>query len=121
MMIDFEDREPAEPMLLGTKIFIVIICLLTAYGWYANAIELWHLVAGLVRVTTKSTIETTLGKVWVTHFDNGDAALWWPDRARVGPAVVDIIDGRAAWKPKYGNWIVPAVHAETLIAEIGDL
>jgi hypothetical protein len=72
-------------------------------------------------VTTKSVIDTSLGKVWVTHFDNGDAALWWPDRARVGPAVVEIIDGRAAWKPKYSNWIVPAVHAETLIAEIGDL
>ena len=48
MMIDFEDREPAEPMSLGTKIFIVFICLLTAYGWYANAIALWHLVAGLL-------------------------------------------------------------------------
>ena len=30
-----------------------------------------------------SVIDTSLGKVWVTHFDNGDAALWWPDRARV--------------------------------------
>ena len=47
MMIDFEDREPAEPMSLATKIFIVIVCLLTAYGWSANAITLWHLVAGL--------------------------------------------------------------------------
>lgn len=61
-------------------------------------------------MTTKSVIDTSLG-----------TALWWPDRARVGPAVVEIIDGRAAWKPKYSNWIVPAVHAETLIAEIGDL
>ena len=24
-----------------------IVCLLTAHGWYANAITLWHLVAGL--------------------------------------------------------------------------
>ena len=31
MMIDFEDREPAEPMSLGTKIFIVIVCLLTFF------------------------------------------------------------------------------------------
>ena len=47
MMIDFEDRAPTEPMSLGTKILIVIVCLLTLYGWYANAVTLWQLVASL--------------------------------------------------------------------------
>lgn len=70
---------------------------------------------------TRSIVETSLGKVWVTHFDNGDAALWWPDRARVGPPVVELIDGRAAWKPKFKNWIVPATYAEDIIAGISDL
>lgn len=72
-------------------------------------------------MATKSIIQTSQGRVWVTHFDNGDVSLWWPAGARVNDAVVEILDGRAAWKPKFKNWIVPAVHAEALIADIGDL
>jgi hypothetical protein len=49
MMIDFEDRDraPTEPMSFGTKILIVIVGLLTAYGWCAKAVTIWHLVASL--------------------------------------------------------------------------
>ena len=72
-------------------------------------------------MSRKSIIQTSLGKVWVTHFDNGDCSLWWPKGSRVNDEVVAVIDGRAAWKPDYGSWIVPAVHAEPLIADIGDL
>ena len=72
-------------------------------------------------MTTKSIIETSLGRVWVTHFDSGDAAIWWPASARVGEPVVELIDGRAKWNPDFKNWLIPRVHAEPLLADIGDL
>ena len=48
MMIDLEDRAPAEPLSTSVRLFIATIGLLTAYGWFANAIAIWHLIAGLV-------------------------------------------------------------------------
>ena len=72
-------------------------------------------------MTRKSIIVTTLGRVWVTHFDTGDVSIWWPERARVGEAVVQLIDGRGKWNPSYRNWTISRVHAEPLLADIGDL
>lgn len=68
-----------------------------------------------------STIETTRGKVWCTHFDSGDVALWWPERAVVGSCVVELLGGRAAWKPQNRNWIVPLRYADAVLAEIARL
>lgn len=48
MMIDFQDRVPAGPLSPTTRTFIAAIGLLTAYGWFANGIAIWHLIAGLV-------------------------------------------------------------------------
>jgi len=72
-------------------------------------------------VQGKETIETSLGKVWITRFDNGDVSIWTPPGSRQANAVAEIIDGRAAWKPKYRAWFVPPIHAEPLLADIEDL
>jgi len=69
----------------------------------------------------KETIDTSLGKVWITRFDNGDVSIWTPPGSAQGNAIAEIIDGRAAWKPKYRAWFVPPIHAERLLADIEDL
>lgn len=48
MMIDFEDRAPARPLSPSARTFIAAIGVLTAYGWFANGIAVWRLIAGLV-------------------------------------------------------------------------
>ena len=69
----------------------------------------------------KDTIETTEGRVWLPFFDSGDVSLWTPPGSRQADVVADLVSGRAAWKPQYRNWIVPAVHAEEVIAELKEL
>lgn len=69
----------------------------------------------------KETIEISLGKVWITRFDNGDVSIWTPPGSAQANAVAEIIDGRAAWKPKYRAWFAPLIHAEPLLADIEDL
>jgi hypothetical protein len=48
MMIDFEDRAPAGPLSPSARTFIAAIGLLATYGWFADGIAIWHLIAGLV-------------------------------------------------------------------------
>lgn len=69
----------------------------------------------------KETINTSYGKVWITHFDNGDVSIWTPPRSRQSDIVAETVNGRAAWKPKYKAWIAPAVHAQQIIEELQDL
>lgn len=69
-------------------------------------------------MANKETIETSEGRVWITHFDNGDASIWTPPGSKQADFVADIVQGRAAWKPKYRSWIAPAVHAEQLLEEL---
>ena len=69
----------------------------------------------------KRIIQTSQGKVWITHFDNGDVSIWTPPRSQQSDLVSDLIQGRAAWKPKCKAWIVPEVHAEQLLAELEEL
>lgn len=69
----------------------------------------------------KHIIETSQGKVWITHFDNGDVSIWTPPRSQQSDIVSDLIQGRAAWKPKFKAWFVPGVHAEQLLAELEEL
>ena len=70
---------------------------------------------------TKEPIDTSHGKVWLTHFDNGDVSIWTPPRSRQADLVADTVNGRAAWKPKYKAWIAPAVHAQQIIEELQDV
>ena len=69
----------------------------------------------------KKIIETTIGKIWATHYDDGDVALWTPPGSQQSDAVADIVRGRAAWKPKFRSWFVPEVHAEQVLAELETL
>ncbi len=70
---------------------------------------------------SKHIIDTSLGKVWITEFDSGDIAVWFPDRARVGASVADLMKGRGAWKPDRKNWIVPLRYSGAVQKEISAL
>lgn len=72
-------------------------------------------------ITDKTIVETSLGKVWVSHFDNGDISVWTPKGSQQSEAVAEIIDGRAAWKPKFGAWFVPEVHVDAMLGDLEDI
>ncbi|GGD81769.1 hypothetical protein GCM10010990_34640 [Croceicoccus mobilis] len=74
--------------------------------------------ANICSMSDKSQIETSLGPVWITRFENGDISVWSPPRSEQADLVADILKGRAAWKPKYRAWFVPPVHVETVLAEL---
>ena len=72
-------------------------------------------------MASRTTITTSLGKVWVTEFDSGDIALWWPKGAAVGAMIVALFAGRAAWQPTHSNWIVSLRYADAVRREIAVL
>jgi len=69
-------------------------------------------------MSDKSQIETSLGTIWITRFENGDISIWTPPRSEQADLVADIVKGKAAWKPKYRAWFVPPVHVDDIITEL---
>jgi hypothetical protein len=69
----------------------------------------------------KETIETSLGKIWVTLLENGEMRVWWPHNARVGDAAVDVLRGRARWDPQTFGWYVSVKHRDSVHDELSEL
>jgi len=56
----------------------------------------------------RETIETSLGQIWLKHYDNGDMRVWWPQKARAGELAMTVLEGKARWDPKTHGWYVNA-------------
>lgn len=69
----------------------------------------------------KETIETSLGKIWVTVLENGEMRVWWPYRARVGDPAADVLRGRARWDPETNGWYVSGRNRESVRSDLSEL
>lgn len=69
----------------------------------------------------KWTIDTSEGRIWLTRYDNEDISIWSPPRSPQADLVAELVKGRAAWKPKFRAWFIPAVTADAIIAELEGL
>lgn len=67
-------------------------------------------------------IETSLGPIWVRHFDDtGTLRIWWPHRSDVGDAATEILRGRARWYSKKRCWYVAKTNVDFVFEQLKNL